>query len=53
MNIIYIDETIINNKLKRRRYWYFAGKRLLQKSFKINKNISILGAVGDDEFFGY
>ena len=51
MNIIYVDETIFNNKLKNRKFWYFTGKNILQKKPQIGKNISILGAVGDDEFF--
>ncbi|KAM3139772.1 hypothetical protein pb186bvf_008014 [Paramecium bursaria] len=52
-NIIYIDETIVNNKLKQRRQWYFASKQISSKTHKIKKNISILGAFGDLKFFRF
>ena len=53
MNIIYIDETIINTKIKQNRFWYFSNNNMVKKRFKISKNVSVLGALGDNEFFCY
>ena len=53
MNIIYTDETIINSKIKQNRFWYFSNSNMLKKKIKIPKNVSVLGALGDDEFFCY